>query len=52
MQKLISKIDKGRVKQVVQSLISFNRKMLSDNNISDIIDDQIYLNVKFSKNIE
>lgn len=52
MEKLINKVDKRRVKEVVQSLKSFNRNILEQNDIEEIIDDIIFLNVKFSKNIE
>lgn len=52
MDKLIGKIDKGRVKEVVQSLKAFNRNILEQNDIDELIDDKIFLNVKFTKNIE
>jgi len=49
---LMKKIHKERVKEVVQSLREFNRKLLKQNGIKELVDDSIYLNVKFAQNIE
>ena len=36
----------------MQSLRSYNSKILESNGITEIVDDSIYLNIKFNKNIE
>jgi hypothetical protein len=36
----------------VQSLRNFNQELLKQNNIKELLDDKIYLSIKFNKNIE
>lgn len=48
----MSKMDKTRVKSVIQSLRDYNRKVLEENNIREVLDDNIMINISFAKNIE
>jgi hypothetical protein len=50
--KLMQNIDKERVKAVIQSLKNFNNQILQQNGINEVVDDTLYLNIKFNKNIE
>ena len=50
--KLLQKIDKERVKAVLQSLRHFNQQLLQQNGINEKVDDTIFVNIKFKKTIE
>ena len=50
--KLMKNVEKERVKKVMVSLRDFNRKIMAQNNMSELLDDMVYMSIKFDKNIE
>lgn len=50
--KLMQHVSQERVAEVVRSLIKFNKSLLVQNKIKEDVDDNIFLTVRFSKNIE
>ena len=52
MMRLMKNIKKERVQEVVESIKEFNRGVLVENKIKELVDDTIYLNIRFAKNMD